>query len=684
MAPKTFPITNMFFSSSGDLILYSSSQQRLWRLQNGKTTLTGEFDISTTLSPWSSLVQVLTDSLIFNDKKTILLLNKEDYSTINSCTFTAKPFDNTCFYVVKTRSLVQLRCDSTVTVYTMNPSASPQCTTETAMSDEFRGMNIWQDVFNSITNVMHRSLEPVNGFDAIFNPPFIDRYNYEFQIRPFMFKGYAASGLIFETMMGTPRALLDKNPGLSVRWAGDELYAAWALAPSPSCGPTPCFFDLHMGYNALNTRPYANAELSTWMDLLQTCINKQIALTNVKSLYAIRTLNNGASYRALINEFVSTFQRVSAFNEFKTTAINPDSNNIWMVKGESLFEISRSGVQSRFADGMCLPSNIALCPTCFWAESGETCRPCFFKNEASMAWKAFCSPRCVQIGLPGPSLWRRLLSTDQNGKVVFVLSGGNHTTFKQLWPNASFTSWGGNSTTIVLNSHNIQLTIADVNVKLTSFNNDTTVQVQPYGVESGTGVGTLVFVLNTTNKTLVQTLWPNAVLETSAMNTTVTLATTDDPDKDMRSLMIQLLKATNISVLVNPYLKLDLKDRPESKRTGTLVFVLNTTNKTLILTLWPDAVLETNAMNTTVKLATTEDPDQDMRALRGKLLRSGNVPVLVDPILIPDTEDNTKTKENGTDPSAIIGIIAGLFIIIGLCLLCANRTNGYFMLKPNQ
>ena len=260
-------------------------------------------------------------------------------------------------------------------------------------------------------------------------------------------------------------------------------------------------------------------------------------------------------------------------------------------------------------------------------------------------------------------------TSNQNGKVVFVLSGGNQATFRQLWPNASVASLEGNSAAVVLNSNNMQLTIADVIVKLASLNNDTTIRVRPYAMGSDTSVGTLVFVLNTTDKTLVQTLWPNAVLlETSAMNTTVTLATTNDPDQDMRSLMMQLpLKAKNFSVLVNPYLKLDLKDGPASICTGTLVFVLNTTNSALIQALWPTAVLDTSSSptSTTVKLATTDDPTQDLRALRIKLLRSGNITVLVDPYFIPDPPADKQV--GGMEPYVVILLILGVGVVI--CIL---------------
>ena len=163
-----------------------------------------------------------------------------------------------------------------------------------------------------------------------------------------------------------------------------------------------------------------------------------------------------------------------------------------------------------------------------------------------------------------PSAQRRLLSSSQNRKVAFVLSGGNQATFKQLWPNATFTSGGGSSTTVVLNSNNIELTIEDVKVKLTSLKNDTTVQVQPYGVKSGT----LVFVLNTVNKTLVQTLWPNAVLVISDKNITVKLATGDDPEWDLRALRIKLLQLANIIVLVDPYF---IPDPPAENQDQNLI-----------------------------------------------------------------------------------------------------------------
>lgn len=596
LAPKTFPATNVFFSSTGeDLILYSSSQQRLWRLQNGKTTLSNEFDISATLRPWNSSAHVLEDSLLLNDENTLLLLNRGNYSIINQCTFTDFQFDHSCVYIVKTSSSVQLRCDSTKTVYKMN--LGDQCTTETHSSVEFSGMNIWQDVFNSLTNVLQRSFEQVSGFDASFNPPFLDKYNTEFQLRPIKVQAYAATGVMLEALVGSPRALLENTPGISVNLVGDELFAAWSLTTTPSCGPTPCFFDLRMGYNAINTQPYANALQSTWMDLLQTCINKQMVLTNAKSLNELRMQNSGANYEALISEFVSTFQTVTASNQIQNTVINPDSNNILMITKHSIFEISRSGVQSRFADGTCLPSNIALCPYCFWADSGKACRPCIFKDETSVAWKTSCSSYyCMQNSNRSR---RRLFSTDQKGKVVFVLSG-NQDMFKQLWPNASFTSWGVDRQTIVLASNNIQRMITDVNIQLARLNNNTQIHVQPYGIESGLEKGTthLVFVLNNTNTSLVQTLWPNSTIEANKMNITVKIKTSDNPDEDMRSLRIQLLQTTGINVLIAPYLRLDLNNPSENE--NDVIFEINSTDISRLKGLWPKGVFKQKTTSITV------------------------------------------------------------------------------------
>jgi cysteine-rich repeat protein len=671
MAPKTFPVTNMFFSSSGDLILYSSSQQRLWRLQNGK--ITNEFDISAILYPWNSSLQVLTDSLILHDHHTLLLLNIEDYSIINQCTFNNSQLDNTCFYVVKTRSLVRLRCDSTGIVYIMNPSASTQCTTETRNINEFSGMNIWQDVFNSMTNVVNRNMEPVSGFDASFKPLFIDKFNSSFQLRPFIFKGYAASGFMFETVMGTPRALLDKTPGLSVRWVGDELNAAWALAQFPSCGPTPCFFDMRMGYNALNARPYANALQSTWMDYLQKCIDRQIALTNAKSLNDIRIQNNGANYRALIHEFVTTFQTISISNEFRTTAVNPDSNNIWMIRGESIFEISRSGIQSRFADGTCLPSNIALCPYCFWADSGKPCIPCIFKDEKSVAWKTSCSSYCIPVSLPGfpRNIQRRLFSTEPNGKVVFVLSG-NQDTFEQLWPSASFTSWDGNQTVVVLVSNNISETITDVNRLLIS-QNTTTVQVQPYGVESGKGVGTLVIVVNNTNQTLVKTLWPNALIQTNDVNMTVQLATSDNPVEDMRSLKIQLLKTDDIVVLVNPYLRLDLNTPPENE--NDVIFEINSTDISMLRGLWPKGVFQLKISSITVVIPFSGNMTNDMLYATQEVATKTDLLFVKSPsrrgtVLHENSTPTPTLAENVTGVLIFISCIVAMICLISLCVWC--------------
>ena len=252
-----------------------------------------------------------------------------------------------------------------------------------------------------------------------------------------------------------------------------------------------------------------------------------------------------------------------ANQKVKTTVEHPGSNNIWMVRESGLFEISRSGVQSRYADGTCLPSNVAICPLCLWGDGGRACKPCTIKDEASMSWKLSCPAVCLN-GITPPTQSQRRLLQKTAGKVLFVITGVNQTRIKATWSNATMGSWGENETYVSLPTNDIQKTIEEVIIALPAISG--TVKVPPYGIETGKNTGEIIFVINGTNISQVNSLWPQAATKLTTQNITVKFRVSDDPQQDMRSIQILVDANQNLLILTRPYLQIDLTTPPPPTR----------------------------------------------------------------------------------------------------------------------
>jgi len=574
---KSFPIKSMY-SYAGDLFFYSSIQQKVYllvQLQKYKELVVRQ-DLSLDLKPSDSRVEVgvLGDILIFRDSQTILVEDITNGKTIIKCTFPVV-MDNTCNYVSLLKGNVRLECFSSWDAFNLKSTELKQedkCKWEKIcyFCDSYYGSNIWQDIINSFTSLIKYDAYPNTKFYSKFSPELKSEYGIGIDMTPMFLRGQFLDALVFESMLNSPKRIFEQHFGSFLKYVGDELVTLILTAGGGedrrTCGPEMCFFDRPVGYDALGTSPYLNTSPDIkWNDFLQQLIDNELKrlasyTSAVKTLGDLRFFNGSANYGKIIKDYLIMYRSSILSKISKRLFVHPKSNNMWMVRENSLYEISRSGVQVHVENGLCLPNFMAICPVCFWAESGTACRPCSAGVATSAAWKISCDVMCPSG--PKSSSRRLLLSTGSTeGSVVFVVSG-NVTMLRTLWPNASLTFWNGTDVSVILKTTDMQATVASTLVKLNGLNKQLTLLVSPYGIEKGSGVGNIVFVIDGTNQTKLKTLWPTGSIVLGYRNITVTIHASIDPGDDILSVNQVLAENPDIRLLVNPYYRVNsIKNR---------------------------------------------------------------------------------------------------------------------------
>ena len=620
---KDFEVTNIWLLSETDIALYSSTQRIIWKLEGFKTrtpTLSSIKDLTKFIQPSNNRAGYLSDGgLIFRDNHTIILLDNATGEIVSNCTFTHL-FDESCFYGSTQQPDVFMRCDAIRMFFEMTPSLCSAKSIELSLT----GYNIWQDATIAINNYAVKDIsQKVKGFHSFVDPPLPPPLDTNSLGTPFIYKGYSAIGLAFEVIMGSPRLALDPNPMTYLRSVGDETVLAWVLGQSNSCGQEPCIFDLPLGYDPFSSTPFDGATGKSMFHVLEELVNDELKLNpNITTLYDLRYENFGTIYERVIDKFMLFIAEYSKTHSFKTRTTHPESNNIWLIRDDSLYEISRSGVQARFADGTCLPSNIAICPPYFWANGGSACRPCVIKDEASPAWKSVCDGYCLSntcYGIQGTQGSRRLLSARQSGWVMFIVEG-DRTLLEKTWPNATLSSWGGNETSVTVKSDDIEATVANLNKTLANLTTKLSILHHPFGLGGDQSVGDIVFTVANNNHTdvlaKIRELWPHASIENSDRYITITVPTSNDPQQDMRSVKLKLTENNDLRIVVNPYLKVMVRNPPETP--DDVLFTVNGSNVATLRIIWPTAVFEVRSSTIKVTIPSTGNVSNDLHyAKRG-------------------------------------------------------------------
>ena len=91
--------------------------------------------------------------------------------------------------------------------------------------------------------------------------------------------------------------------------------------------------------------------------------------------------NNISLYSQLLGNWGRILTQYGAPHALKGSWTHPVTGNLWAMRADGLFEISKSGIQVKRPDGQCMPSGLALCSPCMYADAGGLCQPCSTYNQ---------------------------------------------------------------------------------------------------------------------------------------------------------------------------------------------------------------------------------------------------------------------------------------------------------------
>jgi hypothetical protein len=238
---------------------------------------------------------------------------------------------------------------------------------------------------------------------------------------PSYLNGYAAVGFWIESPILSPRSWLTQaiTEFPISAWTGHSLFMSSFQSSSMSqsglgCKGA-CAFDISQDYDLFTNTAFNLSDhySNTWMGELQSLVFGIVkdapGIVTIQNLY-----DNTTAYTSLMGKWTSKLMQLNTRNPLKDSAVHPITGNIWAIRGDVLYEISKSGVVLPLSSGKCMPSGVAVCSGCMWAQAGAQCRPCAQMNQSSWAW----SIQCVGCSVGS----RRLLHT-QSAQVQFSVVG---------------------------------------------------------------------------------------------------------------------------------------------------------------------------------------------------------------------------------------------------------------------
>lgn len=397
---KTFAVTDLFFS--GTVLLYSAPQQRLWQWAGGALSQVKDFP----LKPWTTHAYQAGDWLVMNDDETVAA-----YNTVSGSLATCKPgtlMDPGCIYLlVMGGDTVVMACGFDRVIIGLAPSLTcpyihyaPDPSTNAAKT-------IWDDAFQAVQNVLFARQQ---------------RYSMTVQSSipvgpPYYLDVYTPMGLWAEVPLNSPRGWVNVNSTQTppITFLGDSSLLLASRTNNVACyAGARCVFDMSPQYDLLG----GGLDLQgSWQGVLQYVILKMTQGTGVTDFAALR--GNAALYSAVMGQWSAVFSQIVLPRVVFSSLKHPASNNLWAVRADGLYEVTKSGVPVQVG-GKCMPSNVALCPYCQWAAAGGRCAPCSVASPSSQAWVLQCSSGC--------STGRRLLQAAQSLQTVpieFVVGGND-------------------------------------------------------------------------------------------------------------------------------------------------------------------------------------------------------------------------------------------------------------------
>ena len=383
---KDYKVTSMFRTPSNTIVAYSSMTQILYLIDIERKTSTSMLDLSAFLQTGRSdpayRYASSADVLVLRDSRTIVLISLATLTMRGKCTvglnmdravYLDDPNGEDVLTIRAPTGMVQVRpivggvrCDETSSTWGSD-----------AVGD------MWRDSFRSMMDTVGDFRYPAYSMAT---------FQADGNKTASTFRGqsaYLPVGLWVESSPSFLRELVNAPVKVSSAWVGHTALIDAYSSASPVCSSSggSCALDVPPSYDLVKSTSWSATR--TWQLRLQSFLTEAITgVANFPALYA-----NTVAYARLWAAWTADVSQNGMDRRLKDFAVHPRTGNLWVVSGDGeLYEISKSGVTLPVDDrtGRCMPSGVAMCESCMWAEAGGACKPCKEASTGSWAWSVQC------------------------------------------------------------------------------------------------------------------------------------------------------------------------------------------------------------------------------------------------------------------------------------------------------
>ena len=383
---KHFPVKDLFMDEvSGTVILYQSTpEQMLWKWAPSSGGISLLKTVSMQLSPWSSSAYYdTTDNvLIMHDEHTIVVYDIAS-NTINTtvCTVAQSLGPQWSYLGMQGPGQVILGDITTNSRIVVQFYPQKLCTSLPYPNAPQLQNDILSDAVTTIMPAMD-----LRSVDYDFKLP--DGLPTLFPVAPFYLTAYSPMGIFMEIPVGSERNYWTQTLDLTQlsHYLGDRtLFDAFVMNNRTYCQTSAkCVLDIPVDSDFFALTP--STTVTTWQDVLQDTIRREAqGIATFHQLYANTTL-----YSHVLNAWLTTFVQRTAQKRMTDLVRHMSSNNLWVLKNDTIYEIAKSGAQIRLPNSnKCLPTNVRVCSSCYWGKAMEPCQPCSVQSS-SLAWSIQC------------------------------------------------------------------------------------------------------------------------------------------------------------------------------------------------------------------------------------------------------------------------------------------------------
>ena len=386
---KDYRVTDLIRTRSNAIVAYSSSKQQLYSIDVGKKTSTLMLDLSSILQIGRSdpAYQYASgsDLLVLRDGHAIVLVSLATLTVRGKCA-AVQSLDQ-AVYIDDPNGEDVLTIRTPTGTVRVQPAAAPlgvQCTEANSVWGSEAVGDIWRDSFRSILDTTGQSRTLAYNMST-----FLANGNNTGSV----FRGqsvYLPLGLWVESSSSFLRDLVNAPLKVSSAWVGHPaLFGAYSSVPVCASSGL-CALDVSSDYDLVTG--FSGRGTLTWQTRLQSVL-KQV-VTGIADFTALYT---ASAYAVLWGAWTADVSQNGMGHRIRDFAVHPVTGNIWAISSDGwLYEISKSGVTVPVRDGTgrCMPSGVAVCEPCMWAEAGGVCKPCI--QNATTSWAA--SMQCQSCG----------------------------------------------------------------------------------------------------------------------------------------------------------------------------------------------------------------------------------------------------------------------------------------------